>query len=396
MNDTFRNKKPERILVFPFDLMSHYLRCLELVKQYPHAEIFFASSVKYNPFVIKAGHKIFAVEGFDSTEVMACAERFDFSWLNQNVIERVFLSQVKAIRMLCPDRVIGDTAPTLKMAAEYTQVSYAALMNGYMSPYYSSNRGLPLRHPGRKYLSVFGPVIRKRIVKFAESLAFRRVHKPFRRLRSAYGLKPVLNYLREMQGDFNLICDERWFFRQKKLPANYEVVGALLYEACEEEDDLIQAIPVSKKLILVCMGSSGNWEALRFLSSPKYKEYLVLTAGDAKQVIKGEHVISRPFVSLGSVLPKCDLLICHGGNGTVYHGIKHKVPILCLTSHFEQEWNAQRLEELKLGKHINSGPEAFVDEFLNRFKSSEDRLASRETHSRKLNESNYGETSLLY
>lgn len=350
----------ERILVFPFDLLSHYLRCIELAKRYPGAEIFFASSAKYSSFVHQSGYRTFHVEHFDAGAVMNCAEKFSFAWLNQKDIERVFLSQVKAIHELKPGLVIGDTSPALKMAAEHAKVPYVALMNAYMSRYYSELRTLPQTRPVYVLLSR----LPAGLIRFGEKISFRLVHQPFRRLRRKYGLKPVADYLREMEGDETLLCDEAYLFPQKKLPESYRIIGPLIYDNGQPEEELLSLFPPGKKVILICMGSSGNWEALRFLCLPRYSAFTIVTAGDDKRVIQADHVIARPFISLSRVLPHCALLICHGGNGTIYHGIRHKVPMLCLTSHFEQEWNAQRLQALRLGTWINPAPKAMVDRCL--------------------------------
>ena len=364
MNDSALDKAAERILIFPFDLMSHYLRCIELAKRYPQAEILFASSEKYSSFVLKAGYKTFDVERFEAVKVMECVAKFDFSWLNKADVERVFLSHLKAIRLLKPNRVIGDMSPALKMAAELTHVPYTALMNGYMSRHYSQVRALPSSHPAHNYISLFTPAIRKGIIRFAEKIAFRIVHKPFRQLRRKYRLKRVLHYLLEMEGDENLLCDEAWLFPQKALPKNYRLIGPLLYDTGEKGAVVMDILPSEKKVILVCMGSSGNWQPLSFLSSSHSASFIIITAGDVSKTIQGNHVIALEFVSLKEILPRCSLLICHGGNGTIYEGIEHRVPMLCLTSHFEQEWNVQRLEELKLAVRINDDPQGMVEDHL--------------------------------
>ena len=55
-----------------------------------------------------------------------------------------------------------------------------------------------------------------------------------------------------------------------------------------------------------------------------------------------------------AVLNHVDLMICHGGNGTIYQALAQGVPILGLTSIFEQEWNMNRVEELGLGEYLSS------------------------------------------
>ena len=344
--------------------MSHYLRCLVLAKQYPDDEVLFAHSEKYNSFVNAAGYSTFKVETFDSIKVMADVVKFNFLWLNEQDIERVFKSQVNAIQNLKPDFVIGDTSPTLKMAAEYTRKHYIALMNGYMSKYYKNVRCLSKTHSIYPYLSILPNALTNPIIKIAENISFSRIHTPFKKLRIKYSLIQIPNYLNEIEGDENLICDYDYLFPQKKLPNNYRIIGSLKYSDKSTENEIISLLNPNKKTICICMGSSGNWENLSFISNPKYNRYNVVTAGDTQNIIKGEHVIAKRFVNLETILPYGCVLICHGGNGTIYHGIDNKIPILCLTEHFEQEWNVQQLEQLKLGISINTNPQKKLDGFL--------------------------------
>jgi len=353
------------ILIFPFDLMSHYLRCIRLAAEYKDHSILFASSEKYNSYVLEAGYKVFNVEGFDPELVMACSRKFDFSWLNKKDIERVFLSQIEAINHYKPNFVIGDTSPTLKMAAEKTGVKYVTIMNGYMTKYYAETRALSRTHPAYEQLKKLPPNVGKKIINIAEHISFRIVHKPFKQVRRTYRLKRVNTYLSEMEGDENLICDSENLFPQRQLPGNYRIIGPLIYEPTLNEEDLTKELSNKKHSICVCMGSSGDWEKLSFLSKPDYQHLNIVTAGDHHHYIKGDHVITKSFVNLDQVLPKCSLLICHGGNGTLYKGIQHNVFMLCLTSHFEQEWNVQMLERLNFGRSINDDPELITNTYIN-------------------------------
>lgn len=334
--------------------MSHYLRCIRLASEYPDYDILFASSAKYNKFVLDAGYGVFEVEGFNADYVMNCAREFDFSWLNKKDIEKVFLSQRDALLKLKPDLIIGDTWPTLKMAAEATGTPCVALMNAYMCKYYTETRPLSRNHPGFKHLQKLPLQARNRIINLAENISFRIVHKPFRQLRRKYSLKKINNYLMEMEGDENLICDDVNIFPLKPLPSNYRIVGPLTFDPVDEDTELLQSLDPLKPSICVCMGSTGNWKELRFLSELKYTKFNIITAGDENELIKGPHIFRKKFINLDQVLPHCKYLICHGGNGTIYKGLQHRVFMFFVTSHFEQEWNAERLEVLGLGKRFDS------------------------------------------
>lgn len=342
----------KKILVFPFDLMSHYTRCVVLAEKFydSGSEVLFQNSLRYSGLVGKHGFKTFDCEGFDSDYVMQCAADFDFSWLDQRDIERVFLSQVKAIELHQPDLVIGDTSPTLKMAAEKTGVRHLALTNGYMTRHYAHVRKIPRTHAAHKYVRRLPQRLGDAITQAAESVAFKNVHAPFRNLRKKYNLKSVDNYLEELEGDKNLICDLPELFPQKNLPNNFRFIGPLVYE----RDDLpLAKTDSTKRNILVCMGSTGDWESLTFLNDVAFAEYHIITAGDRNRLLNASHITSYDFINLSQAAANVDLIICHGGNGTIYHGLLNNVYMLCVTNNFEQEWNVHALEGIGMGKNVS-------------------------------------------
>jgi UDP:flavonoid glycosyltransferase YjiC (YdhE family) len=353
-----RNKK---ILIFPFNLLSHYLRCIVLAAEYKEYEVLFAYSKEYEAFVKKAGYKMFDVENFDAIEVVALASKFNFSWLNKKNSERIFLSQVKIIGEHQPDFVIGDASPTLKMAAEYAGVKYVALMNAYMSKYYDGYRALSRTHFMYNYLNALPDSLSVLITKAAEKISFKIVHRSFKRLRKKYQLKYVSDYLSEQEGDENLICDSTDLFPLKRLPANYKQVGSLLYLFDEREDSFLDTLDKNKPTICICLGSSGNSTALNFLSSKEYEKYNIIIVGEQNISMLSKHLYYKRFVNLDEILPRCLFLICHGGNGTVYMALKHHIYMLCLTNHFEQEWNVHQLEKNNFGISINENTKEKID-----------------------------------
>jgi UDP:flavonoid glycosyltransferase YjiC (YdhE family) len=327
-------KYPNRILVFPFDLMAHYLRCLSLVWNLPESEVLFAESNSYNSFVHAKGFSTFKCEGFDASFLLECAGKFDFSWLNYKDANRVLVSQISVIKEYKPDLVIGDTSPTLKMAAEICEVHYVTVINGYMSKYYSKVRLLSKSHPGYPYLSKLPPEFFKKITSFAERIAFWYVHKQFRKLRKENKLKSLKSFIDESEGDDVLVCDHFNTFPQKDIPCNYHEIGPLHWESKGGLQGVDYEIDKKKKTILVSMGSSGNWSNVEFLNSEVYNHYNIITAGDKNRILKGRNVFHRDFLNLDKALDISDLFICHGGSGTPSIGVVHNVKMIFFTSHF--------------------------------------------------------------
>ncbi|HEX6982547.1 MAG TPA: nucleotide disphospho-sugar-binding domain-containing protein [Balneolaceae bacterium] len=342
------------ILVFPFNAMGHYLRCITLAKNYPDYNILFPSSSKYNKFVQSAGFETFESQHFDVNKVMDDAKSFNFDWLNEKDLYQVLTAQIEAINKFKPEFVIGDTAPTLKMACEVTNTKYVSVLNGYMSKYYTLPRPLPNDHSLNKLLNRLPKKYRIVLLRKGQDIAFYFIHTPFKKIRNRLNLKPQRTYLDELEGDKNFICDQQELFPQKKLPENYRIIGPLSYTNSASEEEVLSRLDPTKKTICVCMGSTGNWSKLEFLSDKFFSKFNIITTGDTKRVVKGNHIIPRAFLNLDVVLPKCDYFICHGGNGTIYNSLKHHTPLYCLPAHFEQEWNAERIEELGLGENINN------------------------------------------
>lgn len=354
MKGSATDKTRPVVLVFPFDLMAHYVRSIAFARHFSSEfEFVFEASERYQAHVESAGFSSFPCERFEASEVMACARRFDFSWLNPGSIKRVFEAQVAAIEVHKPAFVVGDVSPTLRMAAEATGVKYVTITNGYMCRSYMYTRRLSYRHPASALMDKLPRPVAGGIIRMAEGLAFRNIHRPFRELRKKRGLKHVAGYLAEMEGDLNLICDHPGLFPQKQLAHNYMYIGPLHYKAAALAEPLDRKPTAGKKTVMVCMGSSGDWEKLAELGTPAFADLNIITAGDRDRVVTGSHVSACSFLDLDAVLPSCDVMICHGGNGTAYFGLRHGLFMLCLTDHFEQEWNVHRLEELGFGLHLN-------------------------------------------
>jgi len=342
------------VLIFPFELLSHYLRCLQLASTIrDDYDVYFVHSHRYAHVIEEAGFTTFTCDAFNIDEVMTSARKFDFSWLNYRTLERIFLSQIKSIKQYQPVAVLGDTAPTLKMAAEFCQTKYISLMNGYMTKYYKFVRQISKDHPAAQFQNKFPRKIFELMIETGERATFKKVHRPFKALRQKYGLRSLSAYLDELEGDCNLICDLLELFPQKDLPKNYHIIGPLFYSGNEPEEEIRRFLDNDRPSILVNIGSSGDFEKSAFLSDPYFERYNIVFAGDANGVLGGKHIVGKTFINNSAILDLIDLVICHGGNGSIYQALAFGVPVVCATSIFEQEWNVQGLVQLNLGASLD-------------------------------------------
>jgi UDP:flavonoid glycosyltransferase YjiC (YdhE family) len=349
------NRHKPILLIFPFNLLSHYLRCLMLAKELSHYfEILFPHSDKYADFIAQEGFQTFRCKSIDAALVMECAQRFDFSWMNENALEAVFHDQVRIIETLRPIAVLGDTAPTLKMAAEKTGVTYLSLMNGYMSKYYSYTRKLSRTHPVFRLINKLPAPVLDLLTGKGEAIAFYKIHRPFKKIRSAHHLSKINTYLDELEGDVNLVCDLKSLFPLKALPPGYLVIGPLFYNPALTYSNPREQLDNKKQTIFVTMGSSGDWRNVQFLNNEYFARYNVVTAGDSNSLINAPHIIQTTFINIHDLFNVTDLVICQGGNGTIYQAFLYGIPVLCKTNIFEQEWNVEAIERLHAGASLDS------------------------------------------
>lgn len=185
---------------------------------------------------------------------------------------------------------------------------------------------------------------------------FKSIQKPFRTIRKELGLKPVQDYLSEMEGDYNLLCDSEFIFPVKRLPGNYKVIGPLYFKNDYEETEINGWLKEKgRKNILINMGSTGDCSILDVLKSELFNEYSFVVTGRNIPGLSSDNFFCKTFINNISILKNIDLLICHGGNGTLYQALAYGVPVLCIPSLFEQEYNIDRIKALGLGDEIISG-----------------------------------------
>ena len=60
------------------------------------------------------------------------------------------------------------------------------------------------------------------------------------------------------------------------------------------------------------------------------------------------------FVPQAALLPHCDLVVCHGGSGSVTGALAHGLPLLVLPMGADQPMNAARCEALGVGRSLNA------------------------------------------
>ena len=87
----------------------------------------------------------------------------------------------------------------------------------------------------------------------------------------------------------------------------------------------------------------------------------LLTTGDAigdADLTPPDNVLVRGFVPHQLVLPRTDVVLTHGGLGTIAGALGHGVPLVCTPIARDQPLNAQRVAEVGAGLDVGTAPAA--------------------------------------
>jgi UDP:flavonoid glycosyltransferase YjiC (YdhE family) len=111
------------------------------------------------------------------------------------------------------------------------------------------------------------------------------------------------------------------------------------------------------------VGAFSRVEVLQRCASavaPEVAALVVTTGPNAASALRvPEHVVVEEYLPQSLVLGAADLVVSHGGAGTTLGAIEHGLPhVVVPQMPFSQTRNAERVEALGIGRHIDDGDEA--------------------------------------
>ncbi len=174
--------------------------------------------------------------------------------------------------------------------------------------------------------------------------------------------KPLINIFEMLQSDLYLINDIPQFYQTQLYGDNCIFTGAIFAKSKDEKitDERINSVLNSsnpRKKIFCSLGSSGSkehlFEIIKVFNTKKGLEYsgIILSPpaichiDEARSLLKNTNVyITDKFVPAKAINEKVDLVICHGGQGTLQTAITSGVPIIGVANQPEQKINLEHLE----------------------------------------------------
>jgi UDP:flavonoid glycosyltransferase YjiC (YdhE family) len=82
---------------------------------------------------------------------------------------------------------------------------------------------------------------------------------------------------------------------------------------------------------------------------------VVATTGGQAEGLEREEGIFYPesYMDGDLIMGACDLVVCHGGNGTIYQALQHGKSVIGIPTIPDQKFNMRRVEALGVGKAID-------------------------------------------
>lgn len=310
-------------------------------------------------------------------------KRPDERWLRAHV-----RAELELLDRLRPDLVVVDFRLTMFISARARRVPIVSLLGGrWLYPYAAKPYRAFRTAPAFWVRRLLGERMSDMVIPWGFRWLLRYKIRPYRRLLAQYGLEPKRDLWELFLGDLNLILDSEFLAPTRPLPENFVRVGPIYWEPSSPEPEWLAEWTSQRPVIYVTLGSTGHpglfRQVLDLLSRMPYRA--ILTTGGQISFAPGEvpeNVRVERFLPGRLVMERSDLVICHGGAGTLYQAIAAGTPCLIVATHFEQELIGREIEELGAGRLL-ALPEVLADP-KQLEQTLEEMLAHREIYARNM------------
>lgn len=345
-----------KILAMPDgNWLSHTSRVFEVARRLREAghEVVFAGEGQYMRLPREADFRVVPVETLDPDRVLACSRSGRANWYDYPRVKSCVEAELAVFAEEAPDLVLGDFRLSLSTSCELAAVPLAVILNAAWTDYYTVRIRAPehlavTRIAGRTATSLLAPSI-KQLILWVDS-------RPFNRFRRERGLPARRNIWDVWRGDLNLIVDIPEYGPTRDLPESFHYIGPILWEPDTPPPPWLDRLDPDRFTIYFTMGSTGYArffeQAAEIFGGTDY-QCVMTTAGMAELDEVPDNFFVADYAPGSRIMARSDVVVCHGGNGTIYQAMTHGVPIIGIPTMHDQEFNLDRVEDLGLGIHLS-------------------------------------------
>lgn len=348
-------QKIKVLIVTEGNWLSHISRSLQIGRALRHQGhlIEFSCTGQFVPLIEKEGFSVLPIYTKDPGKGLARARKSGSSYDDETV--RTYVeAETKLIDERAPDVVVGDFRLPLSISTEICRVPYVSILNGYWTNYYTASHSAP---SSMQIVSVLGQSVADLFFPFLRRMFLKIAAKPFNKERRRRGLAPIKNLFEVMQSnDLNLIVDIPSYTPQYNLPPHFHFVGPIVWEPNLPEPEWLKKLDRARPIIYFTMGSTGFTDFFNVaLDLFADAEFQVLFTGGGMDLPEDRpaNFFVEEYAPGLKIMEMSDLVVCHGGNGTIYQALSRGVPIVGIPTMHDQWFNMERVEDLGVGLKLD-------------------------------------------
>lgn len=287
-----------------------------------------------------------------------CADEF-FSNLEQGrpgytieTLRKYVEAELALLEDVMPDLVVGDFRLSLGTSCRVKGIPYVSLVNAYWSPHYKLSFPIP-DVPVTRFL---GQGLSRLVVPLAMPFALRQQASPYNRIRREYGL-PAQGGLRDVytDGDWTFYLDLPRLAPLGRIPETHRLLGPVLWEPqVKEMPSWWDQLEIGQRTAYVSMGSSGAGAVVPKIIGALHALGCQAVVTTGQELPFGEHdgVFSARLLPGAKATARCDVVVCHGGSGTVYQALQQGVPVLGICANADQQLVMQGVKSAGAGRSL--------------------------------------------
>jgi UDP:flavonoid glycosyltransferase YjiC (YdhE family) len=352
---------PLRVLALPYGhALSHVsrpLRLAEELRQRGH-EVVFAGGGKELKWAEKKGFGVVQTEELPHEVLFGRIRARRLRFIEEDELARLVEADLAVFAEVKPDLVLTDGRISARLSTRRAELKHAALVNVSSTrhraipyvPLFEWVRPGWLRAPFRRFNLWF------------EMAVFDRAVPAFRKVAHRLGIPSTVTATDCLEGnDLTLLPDLPEFMPSRGLPPSHHYIGPLTFRADLPDppwwSELLRLKAEGRKVVYFTLGTTGTRElfdeVLPALGAQADWAAVVTTGGQLDPALPASNVFVAPYLDGDRVMEIADLVVCHGGNGTIYQALAHGVPIVGMPTIPDQEYNMRCAEVAQIGKRLH-------------------------------------------
>lgn len=348
-----------KVICIPYShTFSHLARPLAIGRELLRRghEVAFAGESPKLGYAAREGFETHHLHEPDPEELYGAIRAGKLRFVSDSELDRMVEADIELFRKVRPDVILTDGRFSAAISSQLEDILHVAIVNVSSTQY----RALP-------YIPMFDFIpekiapegsLRRDILNLVnlniEMAVFNTTMSAFSRLTHKHSLQKKVTATNCLEGaDLTLLSDIPEYFPARNLPQNHQYVGPLTWDLPQDHPNWWPPVRRAGPLVYVTMGTTGIpsfFPRLLSLFESHQLNAVVTTGGQGGYLESPSPFVQvEDFVEGGLVMEMCDIVVCHGGNGTIYQAFQHGKPVVGLPTIPDQKFNMRRVNALGAG-----------------------------------------------